>query len=94
MKQLHTVRQKGVNIYIQGGLRRGGLTPALAPRMPAITEDAVQATRGRKCDRTAKGYTKNNSCLNEEKENTGNRLETATNFAIRHTMTNSSSRQQ
>ena len=36
---------------VQEGLRRGGLTPALAPRMPAITEydydrqlEAVNAT--------------------------------------------------
>ena len=35
---------------IQGGFRRGGLTPALAPRMPLITEDVVQANRGRECD--------------------------------------------
>ena len=26
-------------IIIQGGLHHGGLTPALAPRMPVITED-------------------------------------------------------
>ena len=43
------------------GIRHGGLTPASAPRMPVITEDVVQARRGRKCDRvgTAKGYIKN-----------------------------------
>ena len=38
------VRHKGyarIQIFIQGGLRRGGLTPALAPRMPVITEDVV-----------------------------------------------------
>ena len=28
---------------IQGGIRRGGPTPALAPRMPAITEDVGQS---------------------------------------------------
>ena len=26
-------------MYLQGGLRRGGLTPAMAPRMPVLTED-------------------------------------------------------
>ena len=26
-------------ITLQGGFRRGGLTPALAPRMPTMTED-------------------------------------------------------
>ena len=25
--------------YLQGGVRRGGLTPALAPRMPVFPED-------------------------------------------------------
>ena len=43
-------------MLLQGGLRRGGLTPALAPQMPVITEDVVYANRGRKCDSTAKGY--------------------------------------
>ena len=28
-----------IKYHIQGGLRRGGMTPALAPRMPTITED-------------------------------------------------------
>ena len=62
---------------VQENLRRGGLTPALAPSMPVITEDVVQANRGRKCDNIAavvlpRGtYMKNKSCLNEEKENTG-----------------------
>ena len=27
--------------FVQGGLRRGGLTLPLAPRMPVITEDVV-----------------------------------------------------
>ena len=28
-----------VHTGIQGGLHRGGMTPALAPRMPVVTED-------------------------------------------------------
>ena len=64
--------------------------------MPVITEDVVQANRGRKCDSTANGmnisYIKNKSCSEEEEENTGIRFnEPATIFVIRHTMTNSSS---
>ena len=46
---------------------------------------------------TVEGYIKKESRFNEEKENTGNRLnESATivNVAIRHTMTNSSRKQQ
>ena len=59
--------------YIQGGLRRVGLTPALAPRMPVITEDVlyiviIGKNRRCKCDSTAKGYNENKSCLNEENE--------------------------
>ena len=27
------------DIHLQGGLRRGGLTPALAPRVPGMTGD-------------------------------------------------------
>ena len=75
------------NISIHGfsrGFRRGGLTTSMAPRMPVITEDVVQANRGRKCDNTAKGYIHQQYIVfeNEEKENI---------FSIRHTMTNSSS---
>ena len=43
------------------------LTPAVALRMPAITEDVARANRGRKWDSIAKGYVKNVSCLNEKK---------------------------
>ena len=44
---------------------------------------------------TPKGYIKSKPCSNEEKENTGIRLnEPATNLAIRRTMTNSSRKQQ
>ena len=39
--------------YIQGGLRRGRMPPALAPCMPVTTNEA---SRGRKCDSIAKGY--------------------------------------
>ena len=71
-------------------LRREGLSPALAPRMPVM-----QANRGHKCDSAAKGCIKNKSCLNEEKENTGIRFnERATNFAIRHPIANSSRKRQ
>ena len=46
------------------GLRRGGLTPALAPRMPVITKNVLQANRGRKRDSsTAKGYIKNKNAF-------------------------------
>ena len=41
---------------VQGGFCRGGLTPALAPRMLVITEDVAKANRSRKCDSTTKGY--------------------------------------
>ena len=65
---------------------------ALAPRMPVITENVLQANR---CDSTAKGYAKNKSRLKEEKENTGIRFnEPATNFAIRHKTTNGSRKRQ
>ena len=65
---------------LQGGVRRGGLTP----------------NRGRRCDTSAaKGYIKNKSRMNEEKENTGIRLnEPATNSAIQHTIKNGSRKQQ
>ena len=90
------------NISIHGfsrGFRRGGLTTSMAPRMPVITEDVVQANRGRKCDSTANGmnisYIKNKSCSEEEEENTGIRFnEPATFFSIPHKMTNSSSSKQ
>ena len=39
-------------IYTQDGLRRGGLTPALAPRVPVMAEDV--GNRSRSCDSTAK----------------------------------------
>ena len=67
-------------IYYKGGVRRGGLTP----------------NRGRRCDTSAaKGYIKNKSRMNEEKENTGIRLnEPATNSAIQHTVKNGSRKQQ
>ena len=63
------------NISIHGfsrGFRRGGLTTSMAPRMPVITEDVVQANQGRKCDRTSNvNIHFEKSCLNGEKENTG-----------------------
>ena len=77
---------------LEGGLRRGGLAPALALRMPAITEDVGKS---RPCDSAAKGYIKNKLCLNEEKGNIEVRFNgLATNFAIRRTMANRSSKQQ
>ena len=56
----------------------------------------MHANRGRKCDTSvAKGYIKNKSRMNEEKENTGIRLnEPATNSAIQHTVKNGSRKQQ
>ena len=66
------------NIYIhnlQGGLRRGGLTPALSPRMAAITEDVrrqIETVHAAQ-QSAAKGY-KKEPRLNEEKESTGIRF--------------------
>ena len=78
---------------IQGELRRGGLTPALVPRMPVITEDIRRQIET--VNATAKGYSKSKSCLNEEKGNTEIALnEPATIFTIRRTMANSSRKQQ
>ena len=35
-----SIAETGQHLYtLQGGFHRGGLTPALAPRMPVITED-------------------------------------------------------
>ena len=81
-----------IYIQIQGGFRRGVLTPALAPRMPVIVT-RMYAKRGRICDTVLpRGTIKNISRLNEDEENTGIRFnEPATNLAIRHTMTNRSS---
>ena len=60
-------------MYVQGGLRRGELTPALAPRMPVITEDVahrqIEAVNVKVLPRGT--YMKNKSCSNEEKENAG-----------------------
>ena len=61
---------------VQGGLlRRGGMTPALAPRMPGITEDAVkeyrqiEAVNATVLPRSIS--LRNKSWLNEEKEALG-----------------------
>ena len=43
-------------MYLQGSLSRGGLTPALPPRMPVITDDVVWANQDCKRESTAKGY--------------------------------------
>ena len=59
---------------MQERLPRGEVTLALAPCIPVINENVLQANRGRKCNSTAKGYLKNDSCLNEEKEKTGIRF--------------------
>ena len=61
-----------IHIFTRG-IHRGGLTPALAPRMPVITEDlwyVLYVNRGCKCDSTAKGYIKNKSYLNDEEKET------------------------
>ena len=64
-----------IYIHTQGGLRRGGLTPALAPRMPVIPrmyDTNYREKNGRlKCGSNAKGYTENKSCLNEKKKTLG-----------------------
>ena len=81
--------------HIQGGLLRGGMTPALAPRRPVITEDVSTSrpSMGQYCQGIF--VHTNKSCLNEEKKTGGIRFhEPAPNFAIRHTMTNSSRKQQ
>ena len=74
-KRQDTFFFKGKNNVYKGGLRRGGLTPALAPRVIVITEVVWYVVKNRCCkhDSTAKGYIETKSCLNEEKENTGNR---------------------
>ena len=36
-KIINGMKNKILYVYIQGGIRRGGLTPALAPRMPVIS---------------------------------------------------------
>ena len=81
-----------ISSNIQGGLRHGGLTAALAPYRPVITEDVSKSRpKMRQSAGTGKGYTKNESYLKEEEENAGIRLnEPATKFSIPHTMTNSS----
>ena len=80
---------------IQGGVPRGGLAPALAPRMSVITEDAGKSRPKVRHNSTAKGYLKKKSRLNEEKENSGIRFnEPGTNCAIQHTLPNSSRTQQ
>ena len=57
---------------MQGEVRRGRVTPALAPRMPVITEDVlVGKLRPEMRHSTAKGHVLDKSRLNEEKENTG-----------------------
>ena len=67
----------------------------LVDRNACVHPFKLATSPGRKCDGTAKGYIKNQSCWNEEKENTGIRFnESATKLAIRHTMTNSSRKQQ
>ena len=48
--------------YYKGGLRRGGLTPVLAPRMPVNTEDAGKSRRQRR-QLLPRGTSKNKSCL-------------------------------
>ena len=60
------------------GVRRGGLTPVLAPRMPTITKDVhrqIETEKGKSyTTSTAEGYMKNMSRLNEGKETTGIRF--------------------
>ena len=46
------------------------MTPALAPRMSLISEEAGKS-RPKMRHSAAKGYIKNKKRLNEEKENTG-----------------------
>ena len=45
-------------ICLQGGLCRGGLTPALAPRMPVITKDVGKSRSLIRHNSTANGYIK------------------------------------
>ena len=64
LKRFKGRQRRRTKIYIkQGGLCRSGLTPALAARMPAITED-VGKSRPYMRHSTDKGYIKNISRLN------------------------------
>ena len=59
-----------LSLILQDGIRRGGLTPALAPCMPTITEDECKIRR--KIE--AVNATILRSCLKKGKENPGIRL--------------------
>ena len=43
----HIIRRAGTShhITVEGGLRRGGLTLAVAPRVPVFTEDVGKSRR-------------------------------------------------
>ena len=56
---------------IQGGLRRGGMTPALPSCMPVITEDVGQIEAANATVLPRGTYIKHKSCSNEDKKNTG-----------------------
>ena len=80
-------------LLYKGGWADARLGSALARNYGGCTY-YTQAYRGRKGDSsTTKGSCiENKSCLHEEKENAGIRINVpATNFTIRYTMTNSSS---
>ena len=69
-------------IIIHRGLRRGGLTPAFAPRMPVIiTEDVLQYRQIEAVNATAllPRFFFFFKCLNEDKESTGTRFSDSMN---------------
>ena len=80
------------------GLRRGGLTPAWAPRMPIVTEQGfiLRTIKSRlQMRQYSKGVpTLKHTVSDKEKRNTGIRCITATNFVIRHTMNSTSMQHQ
>ena len=89
-----------IKVVVEGGLRRGGLTTGLAPHMTVITEKCIYFVVFGivKSRRYMQPYClwvhEKKSCLNDEKENTGIRFnESATSFAIRHTMMNNGGKQ-
>ena len=75
----------------KGERRRGGLAPAMAPRMPVNTEDVRTQIEAVNATILPRGTVKIN-VFKEEEEHTGIKFtEPATNLAVRQTIMNSSS---
>ena len=67
--------------YFVQGVSRGGLTPALALRMPVMTEDVGEAVNATVLPR---GTSKSNRVLSARAKENTEFNEPATNSAIRH----------